>query len=291
MGWLDIAFDAAILGTQISQRNKLQQLQVQHAEAGMIQAVVLVLRQEIFKFKQTGEEIVAVAATYPKQAAGALEILYQRFQQAGLTPDLFPELGDKEYVAATTRYLREQRQRLFAQLTTNEQLEVKNVASAAIQLPRYNAYVGHYDNVLRYRAALPVYTSLKGRNSGCLMGIGVYFVGSILIVLFAAIGAWLGANIDPQLMLNGGCFGVIIAVCALVLSILWYRQTVARAPEFNQARKVIDELKGQINLEEFAALEKDLGTEYEVVRNQQQATQKILNQFFADGNFSAMLPG
>ena len=63
MGWLDIAFDAAMLGTQISQRNKLQQLQQQHADAAVIQAVVLVLRQEIFKFKQTGEEIVAVAAT------------------------------------------------------------------------------------------------------------------------------------------------------------------------------------------------------------------------------------
>src|SRR5262249_24889668 len=128
MGWLDIAFDAAMLSTQISQRNKLQQLQAQHAEAAMIQAVVQVLRQEIFKFKQTGEEIVAVATTYPKQAAGALEILCQRFQQAGLVPDLFPELGDKEYVATTTRYLRDQRQRLFMQLAPADQLEVKNVA-------------------------------------------------------------------------------------------------------------------------------------------------------------------
>ena len=123
MGWLDIAFDAAMLSTQISQRNKLQQLQQQHAEAAVIQAVVLALRQEIFKFKQTAEEIVALAATYPKQAAGALEILQRRFQQAGLTPDLFPELGDKEYVAATTRYLREQCQRLLAQLPPADRLE------------------------------------------------------------------------------------------------------------------------------------------------------------------------
>ena len=132
MGWLDIAFDAAMLGTQISQRNKLQQLQQQHADVAAIQAVVLVLRREIFKFKQTGEEIVALAVTYPKQAAGALELLYQRFQQAGLIPDLFPELGDKEYVATATRYLRDQRERLFAQLAPADQLEVKNVASAAM---------------------------------------------------------------------------------------------------------------------------------------------------------------
>jgi len=291
MGWLDIAFDAAILGTQISQRNKLQQLQVQHAEAGMIQAVVLVLRQEIFKFKQTGEEIVAVAVTYPKQAAGALEILYQRFQQAGLTPDLFPELGDKEYVAATTRYLRTHHDRLLAQLTPADQLEVKNVVNAAIRLPRYNAYVGHYDNVMRYRAAIDLHGSLKGRNNGCLLVIGACIIGFIVLSLFSAGGAQLSGAMDVESVLSTGCLGMVVAIGVAGLFGQWYRRSFARAPEFNQARKVIDELKGQINLEEFAALEKELGTEYEVVHNQQQATQKILNQFFADGNFSAMLSG
>src|SRR5688572_3332055 len=100
MSWIKMVLDVASLGVEIANTQKLEQLRRQGIVNTFTQNVIRELRDQIFNYKQMAESILTTEATSPKQASGAIKILEARFNTSGITPDLFSELSDKDYVAS-----------------------------------------------------------------------------------------------------------------------------------------------------------------------------------------------
>lgn len=180
MSWVNTMLDIGIIGMQASQKNKLEQLQRQNAEAALIEALLRALRDEIFRYKQAADEVLKLESNDPKSAAAGMKILFLQLQDFGLTPDMFPDISDKEYVATTTKSIRDNAKRLEGSLSTEDQAEVDTVVDAAMNLPGYNYYIQHHEVVNVYRQSLPIYDELKTRNNGCV-AISVIF-GSLVFL-------------------------------------------------------------------------------------------------------------
>ena len=141
------------------------EMQRQGATADSMRALTSVLRDQIFRYKQTAEAILAGEAKSPKIAAGSMKFLEINLDESQISPSLFLELGDKEYCVNTTRLIRENSARMFGQLTSDEQAEVGRVIEAASRKPDYEYYLANYDSYQSMKAVEPTYNQLASRNT------------------------------------------------------------------------------------------------------------------------------
>jgi hypothetical protein len=285
MSWLNTLLDVASFGVQMSQAQKLSQLQSQHADGAMIQAVVQALRGEIFKYKQAAEEVLALEQSDPKATAAVLDILSHRLQAAGIKPELFPELGDKEYVVSTQRLLRDNRNRLMAQLSPVDQTQVEEAAALVLKLPKYQYYLDHYDQMAEYRAIYPTYADLKQRNTKLpmwsvrLLGLMI-FCGAFLFSFATGLAGF-------EVLSMTSCLG---GVGLALGSIFWARHRT-RPAEYEQKKRALEKIQQTVDVQQFFAIEQEVGTDPDSVRQRYQADQRLIDQFFGNSNFQRLLVG
>ena len=141
------------------------EMQRQGATADSMRALTSVLRDQIFRYKQTAEALLAGEAKSPKVAAGSMKFLEVNLDESQISPSLFLELGDKEYCVNTTQLIRENSARMFGQLTSDEQAEVGRVIEAASRKPDYEYYLANYDSYQSMKAVEPTYNQLASRNT------------------------------------------------------------------------------------------------------------------------------
>jgi hypothetical protein len=280
MGWLDaigVGLDIANIAISSSNAERLEELRRQGAAMALIQAIVKELRDQIFNFKQTAEVILANESKSPKITAGAMKVLELRLQQSGIAPDLFQELGDKEYTASAIRLIRDNSSRLVGQLSLEEQTEVHRMASAASRLPDYNFYLSVYKDAKRLEEAQQIVAQYGGRNS-CLMkiiGILIIWPGFFTPLLC---GSMFGED--------GAGFGLLLGFGIWLAALVGYARWIGIG-KYGSANKTVNELKGKIDLERFMELDKEFGGESKVRELQQQA-QSLAQNFFGE---SQLLPG
>jgi hypothetical protein len=277
MGWLNTLFDAGILAAQVSSMNKLETMKKQGAQAAALQAILAEIRRQIFNYKQEAEEILSMADQDPKLAAGALRILEQRLKASGITPDLFIDLSDKDYAASTIRLIRDNGNRLIAQLSPDEQTEVATVTAAAIRLPDYDYYTAHYADMQRYRAAEPL-ARKHHSGRGCLYAaivIGCAWIGMGL----CAFTGLAGGNTSSSGVFSGMGTGLMIGL-AVGIGLIWYLSRGAQAAA--NAKKIVDEVKAKVDVEEFDALDKEFGGDYQRVVALLHQAQTVVHAFFGN---------
>lgn len=270
MGWLDLVLGAASASAGMYNASQLETLRRQGAEAALIQAIIQYLREQIFEFKQMAESALTFEAQSAKLAAGAISVVELRLLSSGITPDLFQELGDKEYTKNMVRLIGDNKRRLLAMLSTDEQSEVGRVAAAAARLPDYNYYVDNFDVGRRLMEAASAVAEYEARN-GCMfntaVSLGYFFVGlPVAIVMF---GVSIGWNV-------GVTVGFGLWLAGLVGIILWQH-----AGEYKAAKKTMEELKDKVNLPRFMALDQQLGGRKHA-EQLQQAAQALVMPFFGD---------
>lgn len=270
MGWLDLVLGAASASAGMYNASQLETLRRQGAETALIQAIIMHLREQIFEIKQMAELAVAQEAQSAKIAAGAISVVELRLLSSGITPDLFLELGDKEYAKNTVRLIGENKRRLLGMLSTDEQSEVGRVAAAAARLPDYSYYVGNFDVGRRLMEATSAVTKYEARN-GCMFNTVVSF-GYFLIGLPTAIVVF-GTTIDWNI---GTVMGIGLWLAGFVGITLWQH-----AGEYKTAKKTMEELKDKINLPRFIELDRELAGK-ERARQLQQAAQALVAPFFGD---------
>lgn len=284
MGWLNTALNAASLGVDLYNASQLSTLRRQGADAALIQAFIRHLRDQIFQFKQAADSALAMEARSTLAAAGAISIVADRLHDSGVTPELFLELGDKEYAAQTIRLIEENHRRLMAQLSPAEQGEVARVVAAADRLPDYNYYLENYDDGRRLAEAAPTVAQYGNRNSW-LLNIALrsfyFFVGlPASTYLFTALftgGDWSNNT--------GGIIGLIVGIGAWVAGLVMINRW-QNAKVYKQAKKVVDELKDKIDLPRFIALDNELGGTTRA-RQLQQEAQSFLAAFFGEPTIQA----
>ncbi len=284
MGWFNTMLNVATAASSAYSAAQLHSLRQQYAEAAAIQAILAQLRNQVFQLKQMTESALSLEAESPKVAAGALSVVEMHLQNSGITPDLFPDLADKEYVMQTVRLIHYNLRRLTAQLTSAEQAEVQQLVAVARRLPDYNYYLENYDDGRRLAEAAPTVERYGSRNSWLLnIGLGLlyYFVG-----LPASIGLFMALFSGGNWSSNTGVVpGLVVGIGAWVAGLIMIGRW-QNAKEYKRAKKVVDELKDKIDLPRFMALDNEFcGTTQ--ARQLQQEAQSFLAAFFGEPSIQA----
>ena len=291
MSWTSTLVDLGIISVQISQLKRLEQLQRQNAEAALIQVVVQALRNEIFKYREAAREILDAEAAMPEIAAGAMGILHERFRMVGFSPDSFPDLKEKEYVAATARLIRKERERLLQQLEPAQRDAVRSIVKAATYLPSLDYYVNYYETISNYRQALASREKLKWRKNGCLqvsvmLGL-LILLPTITSIIFGAMGSLLGEEVSSLARGVGAGTGLVM----FLVTFVYINNSVFRSAEAARAgRQIRDFERSNVDLEYFETLEKRYGTDYGRVAAARDTALRQIERFFGDTDLSASLP-
>jgi hypothetical protein len=284
MGWLNTLLDAGILAAQVSSMSKLETMKKQGAEAATLQAILTEIRRQIFNYKQEAEEILSFAEAFPKQAAAGMKLLELRLQSSGITPDLFPDLNDKEYAAATARFIRDQYRRLFALLSATEQTEVKTVVSTVSNLQDYTYYLKHYQKAQTYRASLQVYKQLEPYNGPQQQAIHLTAWGLIGVSLCMVMGSSIAGR-------SAGSFFSFLGMLMLCggIALRFWSDRRRKAGTFNQAKKTVAEIGQEIDIELFDRLDREFGGDYNRALDAQREAQAVVSHFFDEnGDFLAV---
>jgi len=279
MGWFNTMLNVATAASSAYSASQLHAMRQQQAEAALIQAVLAHLREQIFQLKQMAESALSLEAESPKLAAGALSVVELHLHSSGITPDLFPDLGDKEYAMQTVRLVANHKRRLLAQLTPAEQAEVQQLVAVAQRLPDYNYYLENYNDSRRLAEATDTVTRYASRN-GCLAQMGLLTYGFVgiptIMILFANLLS--GGNWSSDWSGVGLLLGLGVGIAGLI-----YLARGMHAGEYRQAKKVVDELKDKVDLARFTALDNELGGPVHA-RQLQQEAERIAAAFFGESS-------
>lgn len=277
MGWFNTMLNVATAASSAYSAAQLHSLRQQHAEAAAIQAILAHLRNQVFQLKQMAESALSLEAESPKVAAGALSIVEMHLQNSGITPDLFPDLADKEYAAQTVRLVANNMRRLTAQLTSAERAEVQQFMAVARRLPDYNYYLENYYDGRRLVEAAPTVAQYGSRNNWLLrngFGLLYYFVG-----LPASIGLFMALFSGGNWSSNTGVIpGLVVGIGAWLAGAIMFTRWLHHK-EYKQAKKVVDELKDKIDLPRFIALDNEFGGTTQA-RQLQAHAQAVVDAFF-----------
>jgi len=287
MGWLDVINVGLNLGNAtINARNaaKLEQMRQQGAAADALQAITVILRDQIFRYKQTAEAILASETQAPKIAAASMKFLEMNLDRSTIRPDLFIELGDKEYCASTTRLIHENSARMLNHLTSDERAEVDSVVDAASRKPDYEYYLANHADYLAYNAAEPTYNRLAPKNS-CgakmmyvvwgMVGLGIMFASSMATMIGSLVFADSGF-VNFLCGLTG-----LVTIVGGVGVMAWGLVRTSRqqqASEFNAAKRVVEEVKAKVDVLHMRQLDAEFGGTQQAERLLQQA-QATLDSF------------
>jgi hypothetical protein len=277
MGWLNTVLDVANVGMNVAQLGQLNDLRKQGATSAAIQALLHALRNRIFEFKQSAQSIVDTESAEPKVSAGALRVLEMRLEDSGITPDLFSDLNDKEYVASTYRFIQANSARMRAQLSPAEIGELESMADAARLVPEYKEYVDNYSDLQRYKEARENMEKLGGLTNPIVSnGIGCLTIvfGFLLIWLFASVFNNIGAGI-----IIGGAVSVGVAI--------WVGGFLRKG---KNAKKAIAELENNLEIESLMKLDNKYGGSLKKIKALYKDAKNQIDVFFHLSSDAEHLP-
>lgn len=269
MGALDTLLTVVNIGATAANYGRLQELQQQQGQTQAIAMLVQLARDMLFNFKQAADDALANESVNPKLSAAKLQMLVLGLSEMGITPQMFPDLADKEYAATTQKYITANYERIMDQLPAEDQKEVEEAVQAVQQHADAEYYLEHWDSVEDYRQAKPLYDELSGRH-GCLKTIGIGMLFYLGLGLVALAGA--GSGSEAIVIL-----AFIVWVVGLIFVIRW-----RRGKEYKEAKKTIDTFEsGGVDLEKYVAAETRLGVEQkEQAGKLLAATETKIKRFF-----------
>jgi len=269
MSAFNTLLNLASLGTHISMATKLEEMRRHGETAAVINAMLNEIRSQIFSYNEAAKNILE-ATVSPKEAAGAMLLLEMRLKASGLTPVLFPDLKDKEYVSNTTRFIQSKAAALKAELSAEEQQEAQSIVTQAFQLPDYNYYLDHYYRLKEYEEALPASTGASGciRTIGfMLVAIGLYF----FLMFFIVFG---NSSVTNSLIATL----LIIGVSAVAGGIFM----VSNNKKKTGAKELVEKIKGEIDVERLKELDQRFYNNIENVTKLRKKAQNDIKQFFSN---------
>ncbi len=269
MGWLDVlntALNVTSVAVDVANYTQLQQLRQQGASQAAVQAILKALRDEIFQVKQATQAVLENPDLSNKQAAAAMKMLEERLDESPITPEIFPDLNDKEYVAATIRLVHNESRRLMGQLTGDEQGEVMKVLQARRQLEDSEYYLQNREDGYRLLEAQSDVKELGWRHQlparfgvGFAAGAILMVVGMIASAIFKAAGLWIA---------------VIAGIGLIVWMVKWFD-----ASRFRSAKNTVEKLGDKIDLERFTRFDDLVDGDVKHARALRDLARKIMDDF------------
>ena len=275
MSWVNTLLDTASLGVNIANAGKLAQLREQGATAGMVEAIVKELRNQIFNYKQKADHILEREGELPpKIIAGMMKLLETRLNESGIAPDWFPELSDKEYAATTFRLIHDNSERLFSQILSSEQAEVDQMIIAVNELPDYSYYLEHFKDGQELAEVAQIRDELASRN-GCLMQ------GGWVLMIYPGIGIpilFCGVPFGDSFF---AYIGAIIGI-GLWVTLIVYARRWMNTDEHGKAKKRAKELEDKVDLARFKQLNQKFGDDIDTISELHSKAEEAVQTFFGD---------
>lgn len=277
MSVLGTLLDVASLSVEIAMAQQLEEMQRQGATAANMRVLANHLKDQIFKYNESYKNIVAQAPVAPLQAAGALRLLQIRLNESGLSPDLFTELSDKEYVSMTFRQIKDKIAELTTALGPEDQASLEALVSKVSRLPDYNYYIENYDLAEEYKGQSVLAESTGNKTLGfwSMLGCGFMAGGGVLTMLMALPSLGQGLAIT-----NFVVWGLMVAAAGFVAR--WGYRNYNAAARGDVAKKRLADLKTRFSYGRFRELDRELGGNKAKAIMIRDEGQKAAEAFFGD---------
>lgn len=161
-----------------------------------LETFVRCVRDQVFHFRQTTEELLAKVDRSPRLCAGLLLLIARRMYYSRVTYELFDALDAKEYVVDATNYIHTHTSRVLKMLPDYEITEVIEMAEAFEQMQDLKFFLEHYDTVASYDT---VRAQLHDKNTNYI----VYAAVGMAAVALAAL-SWVLSPVVTVLWLVVG---------------------------------------------------------------------------------------
>jgi len=219
MGWLDL-LDVGIGAAQFYQIRKARE-QLSRTEAGaaaeaMRTETLEVLRNFVFECAQDLKALESHVASSPQAVYVVARAFEQRFQEIGITPAIFPEFADKEYVQQVQTKTQAAIQESHNRLSADQIQQAGACFDAIMQMPLLNQAIEATQAVEQLQATKAEWEALdkKARRASSRKGLGILGLGGTFLLLapIACFVAMFLGQANDVLGLLG-----MLGVCAVIL--------------------------------------------------------------------------
>jgi hypothetical protein len=225
--WLDlinVGLNAA-QSAQIHQaQEQLQRMEAEAAEAALREQVLEVMRNYIFEIAQDIKALEEQLQQAPQQVYVVAHALRWRLENLGVTPEIFSEFADKEYVQQTQTKIRSAIQQSQTMMTAEQHTQADQAVRFIKQSDLLQDAIEAESAKENLQASEPEWEALKKKlNStqgkkalGCL---GLVMVFSVIPAVLAGIAISL-ASVNELLGTISGLVGFVVWIGCLVGSIV-----------------------------------------------------------------------
>ena len=292
MSKLGTLLDIASLGLDIGQHIELQKIKEQQASMAMNQlneavhkAIVESARNELFKLKRVAEKAQGIAGQNRKVAAGTFKLLSLQLEDMGISPDLFPEIRDKEYCIEVTDLINVNLSQYMSALSVDDAQEAINAAKSALRLPDYTYYLEKEAIVREYRDALSIvenkklkkrYGGLRNKmryselNRKLTRGASFLFGAVPVLLAFTGSSSFRGVSLIFALI----AVGFAVAFWKL------YESNRNRYLDYTQSVNTVDSISEKVDLDQFQFIEKQIPDHLDEVKAVKSHDEQIVETFF-----------
>lgn len=214
MGVLDLVGFAVDMHQSAQIHNARQSLQ--RIEAGAMQEaarkqVLEVLRNFVFTIGQNLRALEQYTESLPQPAYIAAKTLLWNFQDAGITPEIFPEFTDKEYVQQVREKLHTIVQTSHNRLENMQLQQADLCVKFLIEMPTLEQAVGSHIARKQLLTTETEWRKLSNRRA-------LYIICGVLALLFACPASILFFSIEA-VILGTLAFLVLICVGGVLLTV------------------------------------------------------------------------
>ena len=184
MGWLDLidlAIDVKQSADLYRAREQLERIEMGALQEAARKQVIEVLRNFVFSSAQEVKTLEQYLESSPQPVYVAGKVLEWRIQDVGISPEIFPEFTDKEYVQKVQGDLVSVIQDSRNRLTPGEISQAEECINAFVQMPLLDQAIEVQSAREQLQATEAEWKQITGkRNLSTLAGLAV-LVGSIFI--------------------------------------------------------------------------------------------------------------
>ncbi|GAP15990.1 hypothetical protein LARV_03785 [Longilinea arvoryzae] len=144
MGWLDV-LDLGLDVVQTVQihsiKNQLNNMQSGQVNEQIRAGIIETYKNFVFSVNQDLKEIQKRVQESPKQVHVVSLILEWRLKESGISPEVFKDLSDKEYLAELISGIKEVKNQSFQLLNATDRSQAERAAQDIIDVPALDAWM------------------------------------------------------------------------------------------------------------------------------------------------------
>ena len=152
MDWFETLLDVGSFALSYKSVNQLEELvrQGKNIDVDVLKEV----KNLVFNFKSQFKSILENKDQNLKKTALILSFLKDRYQRLKISPDIFPDFSDKEYVLETSNFINNSTQIALNKLEKNELESILKANGLFVQFIELDYYIKNYSNISKYLVAI-----------------------------------------------------------------------------------------------------------------------------------------